>query len=353
MSKLILPPHLRGPETWTDCELLEQPRKEPGTRKKDNGAAAPFEPRLLVRRRTASLVGTRGEELICLPGPAAISLFTGCGGMDIGLEHAGMCTVVQHEWSADACKTLICNRPNYFAHSALIQGDLRLTPTEMILEAAQLRVGEAHVLTGGPPCQGFSYSNSNRGKSHDERNDLVYEFLRVIREAKPHYFIMENVPGFVELNKGEYFKKFLRTAYDSFYELVYGLLDAVEYSVPQYRCRFFCMGTRRDVALIDGLIAGMPSAVTFDERDLEVIKSLEVGPLFEPELQRMHERPGVRYFPDRPVLTPPPPIVAKPGVKRDSDDGGKRVNPSYLEFYRKLEREEPDRIVRTGRRIVA
>jgi site-specific DNA-cytosine methylase len=338
--KLILPPGLHAPpELWPDCELLEQPRPEPKPKK--GSKIGVLLPRLLVRRREGRLFGSGGEDLVYLPGPASISLFTGCGGMDIGVEAAGFCTVAQHEWSEGACATLIANRPDYFGHSALIQGDIRATPTEMILDAAGLRVGECHLLTGGPPCQGFSWSNSNRGKAHDPRNDLVFEFLRVVRQAMPKYFCMENVPGFVELNKGAYFKAYLKAAYDCYYELVYGLCDAVEYGVPQYRCRFFCMGTRRDLAQIDGDLAGLPEAQTYDKLDLDIMDSLR-GPLFEQELKLFKHAPGVRYFPDRPVLIPPPPIARKPGA-----DQPKHRNSTYVEFYRKLERDEPDRIVRS------
>lgn len=314
---------------WVHADLMQQPVKEKQLK----------EPLVLVRRRQPDIAGPRNERLISLPGPAVISLFTGAGGMDVGMEQAGMCTVVQHEWSQAACETLICNRPTFFSHAALIQGDLRLTPTSMLLEEAGLRVGEAHIVAGGPPCQGFSTANTKACQGqYDLRNDLVFEYLRVVNEARPSFFMFENVPGFVTFNQHEYLKAFLQRAHECYYELVYGLLDAVEYGVPQYRCRFICMGTRRDLAECDGLMATLPKPETFHESDLTRIKLADT-PLFPEEYHRLTHAPGIRYFPDRPLLIPPRPIA------HTANDTAQR-STSFMDFYEKLERDEPDRIVR-------
>lgn len=314
--------------TWLEAEIIAEPIPTKQV----------TEPRVLVKRRHPLIMGSREEELVYLPGPAAISLFTGAGGFDLGIEQGGFCVLAQHEIVKEACDTLIANRPRCFRHAALIQGDIRNTPTSMILAEAGLRVGEAHIVFGGPPCQGFTYSNTNRGKGHDERNDLVFEFLRVVREAQPEFFCFENVPGFMELNKGKYFEAFLERAYDNYFELVYGLVEASEYLVPQYRCRFICMGTRRDVFDIDGKLASLPKPICFSNRDLSMIKIFESGPLFRDELDLLTHAPGVRYFPNRPVLRPPMPCR-----NRNMDNGGR--TKTFVEFYRKLRRDEPDRII--------
>jgi len=323
MSKVILS---ESSVEWYHADLIQEPLKG-----KDIG-----DPVVLVRRRFSDILGSRDEQLIALPGGPVISLFTGCGGMDIGVEQAGFCTVVQHEWDHAACLTLIANRPDFFSHSALIQGDLKKTPTSMLLREAGLRVGEAYIVTGGPPCQGFSTSNSNSHKNkYDARNDLVFEYLRVVRESQPKFFVFENVPGFVSFNGHEYLKAFLKTAYDCYYELVYGLLNAVEYGVPQHRVRFICMGTRRDLFEIENTIAAMPNPQHFSPRDLDRLNILETPlGLFQQEHDSLTRAPGIRYFSDRPLLIPPSPT------------NGQDRSKTFMNFYDKLEREEPDRIVR-------
>lgn len=314
--------------TWPEAEIVGKPARRGDV------------PTVLVKRRLSDLENAAGDELIYLEGNPAISLFTGAGGMDIGLEQAGFVSLCQVEWDGCACETLIANRPNFFRHSALIQGDIRQMPTWMILRESGLYVGEAHLVCGGPPCQGFSTSNT---KSHhgtyDSRNDLVFEFVRVVREAQPRFFVFENVPGFRSFSDGKYMAHFLEAAFGSGYELVYGLVNAVEYGVPQRRCRFICMGTRRDLAMIDGMIGSLPAPVCFGQGDLERLKILDgvVGPEADAERAKIMRPPGIRYFPDRPVLCPPDPW---------HDDG----RPAgFHRFYDELEAKEPDRIVRAPR----
>lgn len=320
----------RWPETWIESEVVALP------------SSKVTEPTVLVRRRTSDLVGPHGEELVYLDGPPAITLFTGAGGIDIGLEGAGYTVVCQVEMDKVCCETLIANRPNFFRHAALIQGDIFKTPTSLILDESGLRVGEARLIAGGPPCQGFSQLNTNARKNRkDKRNDLVFEYLRVVREGQPHFFMFENVPGFVTFNNHEYLKAFLQEAYGCYYELVYGLIDAVEYNVPQYRSRFICIGTRRDIAEIDGMIAGLPEPQNFHDRDLQRIKLYESSLIEHAEdLAVLKHAPGVRYFPDREILIPPTPIRGEGRTK------------TVLEFYERLRREEPDRIVELRKEIV-
>jgi DNA (cytosine-5)-methyltransferase 1 len=309
-------------KTWAEAEIIDHPIKD---RK---------EPVVLVRRKTSDLIGTRGEQLVYLPGEPVISLFTGAGGMDIGIERAGFCTLLQHEHWNIACETLIANRPEYFRWAALIQGDIYETPTSMMLIEAGLRVGEAALVCGGPPCQGFSTANSKatRGES-DTRNDLVFEFLRVVNEAKPKHFLMENVPGFLTFpgkkDGKSYPELFLKAAYECYYELVYGIIDAVNFGVPQHRPRFLCMGTRRDIVDADNIIAGLPAPHTFGDEDLRIIRAGQD----EEEIKILTMAPGVRYFPDRPVLLPPAPNY------------GQKCSETYKQFYRKLKEKEPDRII--------
>ena len=319
-------------QQWPEAEIMARPSRRGG------------EPNVLVRRRRGDIEDHNGRELVVLDGNPAISLFTGCGGMDLGLEQAGFSTLCQVEWDGCACETLIANRPKCFRNAALIQGDIRQISTWMILEHAGLYVGEAHLVCGGPPCQGFSTSNAaSWRRGYDERNDLVFEYLRCVREIQPRFFLFENVPGFRSYNEGEYMKQFLRRAFEGGYELVYGLANAVEYGVPQDRCRFLCMGTRRDLVTIDGLLGSLPAPICFGDSDIQRLKILDgvTGPEAEAERRSIMRNPGIRYFPDRPVLCPPDP------------HGPTGRTGRFRRFYDELEAKEPDRIVyvpKEGRR---
>jgi len=309
---------------WPEAEIIAEPIKQATW------------PRVLVRRRQTGLVGPDCD-VAYFSGHPVISLFTGAGGIDIGLERAGCETVLQHEWSEGPCQTLIGNRPKWFRHSALIQGDIRKTPTSMLLREAGLQIGEARMIVGGPPCQGFTTCNSRAVKGHyDLRNDLVFEYLRVINDAKPQFFMFENVRGFVLFNQGDYPKRFLRAAYDAYYELVYGLVDCVEYGVPQHRCRFICMGTRRDLFEEHNTMAGLPKPEHFGKRDIARLALIEGKPEFTEEEALIRQAPGVRYFPDREFICNPDPT--------GNDDSRAK---GFIEFFRKLKAEEPDRIVTT------
>ncbi len=125
----------------------------------------------------------------------------------------------------------------------------------------------------------------------------------------------------------------------SHYEIVYGLLDAVEYGVPQFRCRFLAMGTRRDLWHCDGVLASLPKPQCFSDPDLAILRDLEGRPLFRSELDLLTHAPGIRYFPDRKLLIPPKPIRQNGPTQQHAR------SKSFQEFYAKLRRDEPDRIV--------
>lgn len=328
MKTAVAPPR----PIWPEAEIVAEP-----VRWKDG-----MPPRTLVRRNHHLLIGPREQDLISLPGRPVISLFTGAGGFDLGIEQAGFCCVVQHEREDAACEALLANRPTFFRDAALIQGDITTTPTDALLSAGNLRVGEACMVIGGPPCQGFSTSTSRRKQRAivgDARNDLVFEYLRVVREAKPEFFIMENVPGFTDFNGGAYMKKFLAAAHGAYYELVYGLVNAVEYGVPQDRTRFICTGTRRDLHRCEGILASLPEPECFGDDDLKRIRTAHLPTLFpDADVRFLTRAPGIRYFPDRPVLVPPRPV-------RRTESGDIGRTQTFIEFYKRLEREEPDRLV--------
>jgi DNA (cytosine-5)-methyltransferase 1 len=179
----------------------------------------------------------------------AISLFTGAGGLDLGFEAAGFETAAAVEIDARCVATLRANRA-----WSVINRDLLEIPTPELLASAQLEVGEADVLIGGPPCQPFSKSGFwARGEARrldDPRAGTLGAFMRVLKEARPRSFLLENVEGLGFRGKDEGLKlitsdlKRINAAHGTRYSATVAVLNAADFGVPQLRRRLFVIGSR-------------------------------------------------------------------------------------------------------------
>ena len=178
-----------------------------------------------------------------------ISLYTGAGGLDLGLEAAGFATAVAVEMDTDAVATLRHNRP-----WAVLDRDIHEISSDEILNVAGLREGDADLLVGGPPCQPFSksgyWASGDARRLDDPRASTLEAYLRVLRDVQPNAFLLENVAGLAYRNKDEGLN-LLRTTIDSInravgtaYSMNMALLKASEYGVPQDRERVFIIGHR-------------------------------------------------------------------------------------------------------------
>lgn len=178
-----------------------------------------------------------------------ISLFSGAGGMDIGFHAAGFITAVAVEQDPSCCNTLKRNMPD----TPIIEGDITSITTQSILDAAKVRPLEIDLVIGGPPCQSFSLAGKRMGMN-DPRGMLVLEFLRVVREALPKCFVMENVKGMINWSKGKALEAIMTEAsqtieYDNKeykYSTSYQILNAADFGAPQFRERVFIVGNRLD-----------------------------------------------------------------------------------------------------------
>jgi DNA (cytosine-5)-methyltransferase 1 len=171
-----------------------------------------------------------------------VDAFTGAGGLSLGLARAGFRTLLAFDNDLRSIETQRLN-PSYFSHKTLL-ADVRDFRNGVLLEKTGLRRGELFLLSGGPPCQGFS--TQRIGKDEDRRNNLVYEFMALVQETSPKYFLMENVPG-IEGKRGEaILKEALRRASKAGYIIHKKRLDAEDYGVPQRRRRVFVVGERED-----------------------------------------------------------------------------------------------------------
>src|SRR5271157_637427 len=196
-----------------------------------------------------------------------VSLFTGAMGLDLCFEERGFDIRVALDNNPDVVKTIKKNRPNI----PVINRSISNVKTREILEVAKLSVGGATVVTGGPPCQPFS--TAGRRLSVDgEEGQLVFQFIRVIREAQPRFFVFENVAGLVSAarkhvsfysrikkNKeeltpkerlGSAFERILtefqkiRTLEGSCYSINWDVVNSANYGVPQKRRRLIMIGSR-------------------------------------------------------------------------------------------------------------
>ncbi len=165
-----------------------------------------------------------------------VSLYSGCGGLDLGFHAAGFRTIWANEISPDACETL---RSEFWRIGAPIRqiecGDIR----EMGLPDPE----NADIVIGGPPCQGFSVAG--RMDPNDPRSRHVWEFFRVVKELQPRAFVMENVKA---LGANTRWKSTRKALIQRGEELGYStrllLLNAADYGVPQLRERMFLVGIR-------------------------------------------------------------------------------------------------------------
>ena len=175
-------------------------------------------------------------------------MFAGCGGMSLGLEAAGFDVALAIEF--DAIHSIVHHFN--FPYSATICRDISKVSSTEILETLRKSgyLVEVDLIAGGPPCQGFSHIGKRQ--LDDPRNSLVFEYLRIISEIKPKYFIFENVPG---IATGEH-RQFLAELVTEFEGIGYHvekpieILDASDFGAPQKRKRLILLGSRSDVASI-------------------------------------------------------------------------------------------------------
>ena len=183
-----------------------------------------------------------------------ISLFSGAMGLDIGLSKAGLNIAIGQDFEPACVATMRAN-----GHKVL-GGDIREIDPADLLGQAGLTQGEPFLICGGPPCQPFSTAGKRLG-INDPRGSLFMDFIRMIDYIRPRFFIMENVKGIMsaplkhvpmakrdkndpEQQLGTVLDVILSEFHKLGYKTVYGILDAVNYGVPQFRERFVLIGSR-------------------------------------------------------------------------------------------------------------
>jgi DNA (cytosine-5)-methyltransferase 1 len=172
-------------------------------------------------------------------GLTAIDLFSGCGGLTLGLKQAGFTVLAGIECDERAATVYGLNHPEV----DLKKRDIRKISARALRRELGLRRGSLRLMAGCPPCQGFSRLRTRNKKNsvRDDRNDLVEDFLRFVKEFRPQTVMMENVPGLLKHHR---FGHFCQTLGSLGYRYISEVLDAADYRVPQRRRRLILLASR-------------------------------------------------------------------------------------------------------------
>ncbi len=300
----------------------------------------------------------------------SISLFTGAYGLDLGLEQAGFHTVTVVEKDRDAVKTIALNRP-FFKESAISRDIQNVTSQQLLEEGGRvlnlgraLQSQEVDLVTGGPPCQPFSTAGK-RGSVMDPRGSLFMDFIRIVKEVQPRFFLMENVKGLLSaplrhrpINQrrkdypplepdempGSALKVVLSEMQAIEYNVVYNLLEAADYGVPQNRERVIFIGSRDgEIATfpipkyckdgktlpkwrtlkdaLTGLVDAEPEYMSYSENRLKYLKLLKAGQNW-------------RYLPEE--------------LKKEAMGGAYNSGGGKVGFYRRLFWDKPSPTITTS-----
>ena len=177
-----------------------------------------------------------------------ISLFSGCGGLDLGFERAGFRIPVANEFDKTIWETYKLNHPN----THLIEGDVRQVTKE---DLAQYIDGEVDGIIGGPPCQSWSEAGALKG-IRDARGQLFFEYIRLLKEFQPKFFLAENVSGMLANRHSIAVQNILELFDEAGYEVSFTLVNAKDYGVAEERKRIFYIGFRKDLKMDFGFPKG-------------------------------------------------------------------------------------------------
>ena len=182
-----------------------------------------------------------------------ISLFSGCGGLDLGFERAGFNIPVANEFDKTIWETYKVNHPN----THLIEGDIRQVTKDDI---AQYIDGEVDGIIGGPPCQSWSEAGSLKGIK-DARGQLFFDYIRILKECQPKFFLAENVSGMLANRHSIAVQNILELFDEAGYDVSFTLVNAKDYGVAEERKRVFYIGFRKDL----NIEFGFPKGSTKDD----------------------------------------------------------------------------------------
>lgn len=238
----------------------------------------------------------------------SIELFAGAGGLALGLEQAGLEHLLLNEIDKNACSTLRTNRPKW----DIIEGDVSN------IHFGRFK-GKADVVTGGFPCQTFSYAGKKMG-FEDTRGTMFYQFARCVKETQPKICIGENVRGLLNHDGGKTLQTMINVLEELGYDVIKPqVLRAIHYKVPQKRERLLIVGVKKDSGIT--FEYPKPQPKIYNLRD-----ALKAGELYETDVESSN---GQSYPPRKKEILS---LVPPGGYWRDLPEGLQReyMKKSYF-----------------------
>lgn len=203
--------------------------------------------------------------------PLAIDLYCGAGGLSKGLELAGFSVELAIDVDENSKKTYQNNHNT----TKFIKNDIQNINGYQILKEVELAHGELDLLAGGPPCQGFSVSNTKTRNMLNPNNLLVFEFIRMVEEIKPKWILMENVEGLSNFENGFVREKIIQSFAKIGFSVRSIVLNGLKFGVPQKRQRIFFIGNNNGCNLdfVDNLKGIYPNSLRDAISDLPTLEN--------------------------------------------------------------------------------
>ena len=201
----------------------------------------------------------------------SIELFAGAGGLALGIEQAGFETLGLIEFDKDAAASLKKNRPNW----RVIHDDIANISGLDLEEYFDIKKGELDLLSGGAPCQAFSYAGKRLGLE-DARGTLFYHYAIFLQKLQPKMFLFENVKGLLTHDKGRTYETITNIFEQAGYTIQKKVLNAWNFGVPQKRERLITIGIRND--LVDKVSFSFPKEHSYKPVLRDVLLDCPDGP---------------------------------------------------------------------------
>ena len=262
-----------------------------------------------------------------------IELFAGAGGLALGVEEAGFTTLGAVEVNHDACDTLRENRKKW----QVFEGDIANLTSQDLTKIYDIEPGELDLLSGGAPCQAFSYAGKRLGFD-DTRGTLFHHYALFLRQLQPKMFLFENVRGLLTHDHGRTYKTMCEVFALAGYTIQKAVLNAWDYDTPQKRERLITIGIRNDLA--EGVEFNFPKKCDYKPVLRDVLKDVPDSPYtpYGEKKRKLFELvPPGGYWRDI------DPVLAKEYMKSCWDMGGGRTG-----ILRRLSMDEPSLTVLTS-----